>query len=464
MGTFRDLFLAAGLLTAAVAAGGASSPPNIIFILADDLGYGDLGCYGQTRIRTPRLDRMAAEGIRFTQCYAGSTVCAPSRSVLMQGLHTGHCRVRGNAGRRNPLAQALRPEDVTVANVLRRAGYVTGLIGKWGLGDVGGAEVGLPRRQGFDYFFGYLNQHHAHNYYPTFLWRNEERVPLRNTVPNEDWAGGGKSDNKLEYSHDLIAKEALDFIRRHQNDRFFLYFAVTLPHANNEARDEGMEVPDLGPYRDLDWPAPVKGHAAMLTRLDRDVGRLLDLLEELGLDERTVVFFSSDNGPHREGGNQPEFNDSNGPLRGTKRDLYEGGIRVPMIVRWPGTIPAGKVSDAIWWFPDFLPTAASLAGIEAPPGLDGIDVQRILFGRQLRRKHSALYWEFHERRFQQAVRSGRWKAIRLAPGNPVELYDLRADSAESRNLAGEHPRRAARLARWMDAMRHESPDWPVQWP
>src|SRR5437016_4571112 len=224
----------------------AKHKPNIIFILADDLGYGDLGCYGQTRIKTPNIDRLAAEGMRFTQCYAGSTVCAPSRAALMTGLHTGHARVRGNASRTNALAQSLRAEDVTVARVLKEAGYTTALIGKWGLGDAVIAEPGLPRRQGFDYFFGYLSQVHAHNYYPSFLWRNEEKVPLPNIVPNETPDGAGVSANKIEYSPDLMIDEALQFIKRSQDRPFFLYFASTLPHANNEAGTNGMEIPNLG--------------------------------------------------------------------------------------------------------------------------------------------------------------------------------------------------------------------------
>lgn len=449
-----------------LAAASAPTPPltarpNIVFILADDLGYGDLGCYGQQRIQTPRLDRMAAEGTRFTQCYAGSTVCAPSRSVLMQGLHTGHCRVRGNAGRANPLAQSLRAEDFTVAELLRTHGYATGLVGKWGLGDVNGAEPGLPRSHGFDEFFGYLNQHHAHNYFPSFLWRNEERVALPNVIPDEDPQGGGKSSNKAVYSPDLLVDEALDFIRRHRDQRFFLYVAATLPHANNEARQEGMEIPDLGPYHDLPWPEPVKGYAAMVTRLDRDVGRILDLLDELNLGTETIVFFASDNGPHREGGNDPGFNHSSGPLRGIKRAMYEGGIRVPMIVRWPGRVPAGQVSDAVWWFADFLPTAAALAHAPAPRQLDGIDISPALFGGRAPARRRPLYWEFHENGFKQAIRRGDWKGVRMGPDQPLELYNLRIDPGETRNIAAEHPREARRLTRWLSRLRVDSPDWPV---
>lgn len=437
-------------------------PPNVVMILADDLGFGDLGCYGQQRIRTPRLDRMAAEGLRFTRCYAGATVCAPSRCVLMLGQHTGHCRVRGNAGRTNPLAQSLRPNDLTIARILQNADYVTGLVGKWGLGDVGEAEVGLPRRHGFDYFYGYLNQTHAHNYYPSFLWRNEQRVPLPNLVTNESTTGAGVSANKAVYSPDLIAEEALDFIRRHRQQRFFLCFTPTYPHANNEAGKHGMEVPDFGPYAKLDWPAPAKGHAAMIDHLDRDVGRLLDLLEELGLSDDTVVFFTSDNGPHREGGNDPTFNRSSGPWRGIKRDLYEGGIRVPMIVRWPGQVPAGKTSDAPWWFADFLPTAAALVAAPVPAGVDGIDVTRLLRGRALLRRHPPMYWEFHEGGFKQAILDGRWKAVRLKPEATPELYDLRSDPGETHDLAARYPRRLNRLAGQLSKMRNDSPDWPVR--
>jgi arylsulfatase A-like enzyme len=453
------LWLAGFLPLGTAHAGGPR--PNIVFILADDLGYGDLGCYGQKHIRTPNLDRLALGGTRFTSFYAGATVCAPSRSTLMQGLHTGHCRVRGNAGKANPLAQALRPDDLTVARVLKDAGYATGLIGKWGLGDAGAAESGLPRRQGFDEFFGYLNQRHAHNYYPTFLWRNETRVPLRNTVPNEDDAGAGRSDNRREYSADRIADEALAFVRRHPHEPFFLLFTPTLPHANNEAGREGMEIPELGEYANLEGPPSRKAHAAMVSRLDRDVGRLLDLLEELHLQDNTLVFFTSDNGPHREGGNDPELNDSNGPFRGIKRDLYEGGIRVPMIVRWPGKVPADRVDATPWWFPDFLPTAATLAGVEPPGNLDGRNVLPLLLGQRAPRRSAPFYWEFHEGGFKQAIREGRWKAIRQAPGRTIELYNLDADPSETRDLTPSHPRTARRLARLLDSQRTDSPDWPV---
>jgi uncharacterized sulfatase len=441
------------------------SRPNIIFILADDLGYGDLGCYGQQRIHTPQLDRMASEGIRFTQTYAGATVCAPSRCVLMTGRHVGHARVRGNAGKTNPLAQSLRPGDITVARVLKDADYATGLIGKWGLGDVNGEEAGLPGRHGFDYFFGYLSQHHAHNYHPSFLWRNETKVPLRNVVPNEDSSGAGMATERRDYSHDLFAEEALQFVRDHRQQPFFLYLALTIPHANNEAKEKGMEVPDLGEYRDLDWPEPQKAHAAMITRMDRDVGRLLRLLRDLGLDERTLVVFSSDNGPHREGGNDPGFNRSGGPLRGIKRDNYEGGIRVPTIARWPGRVPSGVVSDAVWSFADILPTFAGLGRAVTPPGLDGTSVLPTLLGKkQSNIQDRFLYWEFHENGFKQAARWKNWKAVRNRPGQPLEIYDLAHDVGERTNIAVAHPEIVAKFEAYLKTARTDSPDWPVKAP
>lgn len=459
-------YLAIVVAAAFVATTQAAPPskPNILFILADDLGYGDVGCYGQKNIQTPHIDRLAAEGMRFTEAYAGSTVCAPSRCVLMTGLHTGHCRVRGNGGA-TPVSQALRPGDVTVARVLQQAGYTTALTGKWGLGDVGPAAVGLPRRQGFDYFYGYANQTHAHNYYPTFLWRNEEKVALRNVVPNEHTNGAGVATTRLDYSAALIADEALAFLRRAKDQPFFLYYATTVPHANNEAKNQGMETPDFGVYADRDWPEPVKGHAAMVSRLDRDVGRLLALLQELGLDEKTIVFFASDNGPHKEGGYDPEFNHSRGPLRGIKRAMYDGGIRVPFIVRWPGVIKPGVVSEEVVWFADFLPTAAALAGAKAPAKLDGVNLLPHLRNpaRPVKRR-APLYWEFFEGGFKQALREGDWKLVNNGAGKPLELYNLRLDLGETNNLAAQFPKVLKRLEPWLAKSRVDTPDWPVSPP
>lgn len=453
------LLLLVGWLFAAVvpaARAGEARRPNIIFIMADDLGYGDLGCYGQKRIRTPNIDRMAKEGVRFTQFYAGSTVCAPSRCVLMTGKHLGHCYIRGN-GKIN-----LRPEDVTVAEVLKSAGYHTGLTGKWGLGHEN--STGVPTRQGFDYFYGYLDQHHAHNYYPTFLVKNEKRVLLRNVVPKEGKWGQGVATKKVDYSHDLIAAEALDFIDRNKSRPFFLYLAATLPHANNEARAKGMEIPELGEYANRKWPAPQKGLAAMIGRLDRDVGRIFERLKKHGIDENTIVFFTSDNGPHNEGGNKAAFFDSNGPLRGTKRDLYEGGIRVPMIVRWPGKAPAGAVSNHIGYFGDFLATAADIAGVSNPPPSDGISFLPAILGKTDRQqKHKALYWEFYERGSAQAVRIGDWKGVvKPLGGDRVELYNLKTDLGETRNVAAEHPDVVAKVKQAIRLSHTPSPLWKVR--
>ena len=454
--------------------GAAERKPNLIFILADDLGYGDLGCYGQKLIQTPHLDRMAAEGMRFTQFYAGSTVCAPSRSVLMTGLHTGHTRVRGNAGAVNPLAQSLRPGDVTVARVLKDAGYATALIGKWGLGDEGEAAVGLPTRQGFDYFFGYANQHHAHNYYPDFLMRGEVQVPLRNKVapgsadnPVAKRFGVGYASEKVEYSHDLLAAESLKWVEAQKDKPFFLYLALTTPHANNEAgRDlkNGQEVPDFGIYADKDWSPQNKGQAAMITRMDRDVGRLFELLKRLKLDEQTLVFFSSDNGPHNEGGHTPDLFQPAGPLRGMKRSLTEGGIRVPFLARWPGKIQPG-VSAQVGWFADFLPTACAVSGAKGPSPTDGVSLLPTLLGEAGKQaKHGHLYWEFHERGFNQAVlMDGRWKAIRLGRTDAaVELYDLANDLGEAKNRAAEQAELVARAKGLFVSARSESADWPIR--
>ncbi len=426
---------------------GQAKKPNIIFILADDLGYGDVGCYGQKKIGTPNLDRLATQGMRFTQVYAGSTVCAPSRCALMTGQHTGHCTIRGNA------LVPLRPEDVTVAEVLRAAGYVTGLIGKWGLGEP--ETSGLPNRQGFDYFFGYLNQHHAHNYYPDYLWRNETKVLF-----SENVVKGGVATRRAVYSHDLITQEALAFIEKHKARPFFLYLAYTIPHANNEAGKQGMEVPSDAPYSKEPWPQAQKNHAAMITRMDRDIGKLLDRLRELGLGEDTIIFFSSDNGPHREGGGDPDFFNSSGPLRGFKRSMHDGGIRVPMLVRWTGKIPAGRTSDHVWAFWDFLPTAAELAGAKAPKEIDGISVVPVLLGKGKQKQHDFLYWEFHEKAFQQAVRTGDWKAIRAKQGAPLQLYNLREDIGERTDVAAQHPGVVARIEAYLKGARTESPHWP----
>ena len=437
--------------------------PNILLIIADDLGYGDLGVYGQKAIQTPVLDKLAAEGMRFTDHYAGSTVCAPSRSALFTGLHTGHTPVRGNR-RVDPMSQHPLPaESVTLAEVLKQAGYATGVIGKWGLGATGNS--GEPGRQGVDVFFGFQSQTHAHNYYPDFLLSNNERVPLRNVLPEpKSDTGTGYATTRVQYAPDLMREQALAFLARYRTVPFFLAFTTTLPHANNEAKPDGMEVPDYGLYADRNWPATQKGHAAMITRLDSDVGTLLATIESLGLARDTLVLFTSDNGPHREGGNNPDFNDSNGPLRGIKRDLYEGGIRVPLIARWPGRIAAGSISRHPVAFWDYLPTFAELAGTPAPAGLDGLSFVPTLLGRAAsQRAHEFLYWEFHEgQTTSQAVRMGDWKAVRPAPDRPLELYFLPTDLGEQKNVAAANPDVVRRIEAYLRTARTESEFWPIK--
>ena len=430
------------------------SRPNIILILADDLGYGDLGCYGQKKIKTPHLDQLASEGLRFTHCYAGTCVCAPSRAALMTGLHTGHTRIRGNA--EIPLAT----NETTVAEVLKRGGYDTGVIGKWGLGlEASGAT---PGRRGFDEFLGYLSQTHAHDYYPTQLWRSSvmdlERGAGDFPLPIAANEGGARG----LYVHDFFTTAATNFVRSYQNKPFFLFLSYTIPHAQNELKEQGMVVPSSEPYAAENWPQPEKNKAAMITRLDRDVGVLLAQLKRLKLDSNTVVFFTSDNGPHKEGGVNPGFFNSSGPLRGLKRDLYEGGIRVPMLVRWPGHVPTNTVSDEPWAFWDFLPTAAALARTAAPDGIDGISMLPTLLGRPQTNRHDFFYWEFHEKGSKQAVRMGDWKGLRLSPGAPLELYHLRTDPGETNNVANAHTNVVAQIESRLGAARTESERWPLQ--
>jgi arylsulfatase A-like enzyme len=430
----------------------AADQPNIIYIMADDLGYGDLGCYGQEQIQTPNIDRLAAEGTRFTQCYAGSTVCAPSRCALMTGQHTGHCFIRGN--HRVPL----RPKDTTVAQVLKGAGYKTGLVGKWGLGDH--SSPGSPGRKGFDHFFGYIDQGRAHTYYPEYLWRNRKRVPLKGNVESKY----NVAIERGQYSHDLMTEEALQFVRDNEDQSFFLYLAYTIPHANNQRRGEdghGMEIPSYAPYEDRDWPDPQKGHAAMITRLDRDVGRLMDTLKELGLDENTLVLFTSDNGPHKEGEADPEFFNSSGPLKGYKRALYEGGIRVPMIARWPDKVPADATNSSVWAFWDILPTFAEIAGAKSPDGIDGKSQVKALMGEETER-FDYLYWEFHERGVRQAIRWRDWKAIRQEIGKPIKLFNLAEDIGEDSDIAADHSDIIEKMETFFASARTPSEYWPVE--
>ncbi|MBA3975671.1 MAG: N-acetylgalactosamine-6-sulfatase [Candidatus Solibacter sp.] len=426
----------------------ARQRPNILLILADDLGYGDLGCYGQSRIQTPNLDRLAAGGIRFTQAYAGATVCAPSRCCLMTGKHTGHATVRGN---KKPEV-GLRADEPTVASILKGQGYRTALFGKWGLGGPGTGSV--PNTRGFDQFYGYLDQQHAHNSYPEHLWDNQNEVML-----TANWFG-----RKKQFSNDLFTARALGFLEK-QNaaEPFFLYLPYTIPHANNELGNfqaNGMENPDFGPYGSQPWPEVEKTFAASITRMDSDIGRVLSLLDKRGLAGNTLVLFSSDNGPHNEGNHDAKFFESSGALRGAKRSLTDGGIRVPALARWSGSIRPGQVSQAPWAFWDILPTACELAGAASPKGIDGLSiVPTLMEGNTVARGY--FYWEFHEGGFAQAIRKDNWKLIRQRPRFELELYDLASDPMERRNLASERSDVAGSLLPLFRTARTDNPNFPV---
>lgn len=464
--TIALLMLLVACLGVDVSSASRKAPrPNVVFIMADDLGYGDIGVYGQQWIKTPNIDRLAAEGMRFTQFYAGAPVCAPSRAVLMTGKHTGHVWVRGNAGRENIQNQTLRKEDQTLAEAFKQAGYETAMFGKWGLGEIGSS--GHPNRKGFDEFFGYLNQSHAHNYYPSFLIHNSDRFPLNNPqLTGDPDVGTGYAKEKNQYSQDLIADRALAWLEQHHHSPFFLYLPFTLPHANNEAfRDlkNGQEIPDYGAYQGRDWNDPDKGQAAMVARLDRDLGRVIAKIEEYGIAKNTLIIFTSDNGPHREGGNDPDFFKASGPFRGIKRSLYEGGVRVPFIVRWTGRIKAGTTSAHIGYFGDLFATVCDVLGTKPPQGLDSISFLPTLMGRpKQQRTHEFLYWEFYEQGGRQAVRFGDWKAIRepMFTGK-IQLYDLSRDAGEQNDVADANPKIIVRAAAMMEKAHIDDPKWKV---
>lgn len=429
---------------------GADRPPNIIFILSDDLAQGDLGCYGQKLIQTPNLDRMAREGTRYMQAYCGTSVCAPSRASLMTGLHSGHCPVRGNWEIAKGEGQYPLPaETVTVAQILKKAGYATGCFGKWGMGMFD--TTGSPMKKGFDQFLGYNCQRHAHSYFPTHLYRNEERVEL----PGNDGKGIGKT-----YAQNLIAEAAMDFVKANQSRPFFLFYAITLPHGRHE-------IDDLGIYADKPWTPQQKAYAAQVTRLDGDVGRLLDLLRELELDDNTLVMLAGDNGssfaPNSEIGQL--FDQASNGLRGFKRGLYEGALRQAALARWPGVVPAARVSDEPWAFWDFLPTAAELAGATIPPECqtDGLSLVSFLKGGEAPRREF-FYWELHEGKPIQAVRFGDWKAVKNGPNAKLELYDLAADPGEKNNLAENQPDVVERATTLLTTSRTASDDWPLTGP
>ncbi len=466
-----NLLAIAFLFLQPFAAIAAERPPNIVVILADDLGYGDLGCFGQKTLQTPRLDAMAKEGMRFTQFYAGNTVCAPSRCTFLTGKHNGHAAIRGNSDA--PIY--LTPEIPNVASMLKKAGYATGCVGKWGMGTTD--NFTNPNDIGFDHFYGYLNNQHAHNPFPEFLFRNGKVVPLKNEVAAEwkKWqdpklpqAGKGVAVKKVEYAPDMIVEEGLQFIRDHEKKPFFLFLSLNTPHANNEGKNRGMEVPDLGEFASKDWPETEKAFAAMMKNLDRDTGRVLDLLKKLNLEKETLVIFTSDNGPHQEGGHKADFFKSGGPYRGTKRSLTEGGIRVPMIAWWPGKIEAGSENILQYYLGDMMGTAAELAGTTAPTGLDSDSMVPAFTGKagddKWKRK-STLYWEFYEGTTAQAVRFGKWKAIRspMFTGE-IELYDMSNDPAEKSDYSKRRPDLTKHAANLLDKNHTHDPNWKAKSP
>ncbi|WP_020530119.1 arylsulfatase [Flexithrix dorotheae] len=419
------------------------TPPNIIYILTDDMGYGDLSCYGQQTLSTPNIDKLAAQGMLFTQHYAGSSVCGPSRAALLTGKHTGHTSVRGNA----PAGQLLKPDEITIAEKMKEAGYHTALFGKWGVGHPPALDD--PAQNGFDYAFGYINMWHAHNFYPDFLYKNGEKVMLNNKQTSESYEkfseepeGRGVAEVRNDYAPDLFQQDLLSYVENQKDNPFFIYYALNIPHANNEAgylTGDGMEVPSHGEFASKAWPEPEKGFAAVMQKIDQYVGEIEAKLEALGMAENTIIIFTSDNGPHQEGGHQVDFFDSNGKLRGAKRDLYEGGVRIPMIAKWPGKIKPGIKSEHISAFWDILPTFCDIAGVSTPSGIDGISFMPTLLGETGKQiKHEYLYWEFYEVGGKQAIRKGNWKYVKLHvrdAAEPVaELYDLSKDIGEENNL------------------------------
>jgi len=473
----RDFFKALGFGAASAALSGCADAmqritlgasgkrPNIVFILADDLGYAELGCYGQKKIRTPNIDKLALQGMKFTQHYSGNPVCAPSRCALMTGKHTGHAQVRSNKqvggtggwelGSTIGGQWPLKAGTVTVAKILKDAGYTTGAFGKWGLGRVG--TTGDPQKQGFDHFFGYICQRQAHTFYPNHLWRDGKI----------QWIEANKDGKEQVYSHDLIANEALEFIKANRDQPFFLYVPFTIPHVALQVPEDSLaeykgkwpDPPYNGDKGYVAHPHPRACYAAMVTRMDSDVGRITSLLRELNLEDNTLVIFSSDNGPTYAGGADSAFFESAGPLRGLKGSVYEGGIRVPFIARWRGKIKAGSTSDHVSAFWDFLPTCCELIGGDAPADIDGISMVPALLGQsQKQKKHEHLYWELQGR---QGVRMGPWKAVRLKPDKKIELYNLDRDLGERHDVADEHPDIVAKMADILETGRTKSDVFPL---
>ena len=458
----------------------AQQKPNIIYILADDLGYGDLSCYGQDKISTPNIDQLARQGMQFMQHYAGAPVCAPSRSSLMSGQHTGHTSIRGNATEKGTEEGQvpMSGTTITIAELVKQAGYKTAIFGKWGLGYIG--SEGDANNQGFDEFFGYNCQAVAHRYYPTHLWHNRDKVMLQ----GNDWK------HTVTYAADVIHDKALQFIDDNKSTPFFMYYSSILPHAELIVPDDaifqaerakfGDETPYLGKkngegkdYGDnlivkeyTTQKYPHATFAAMVKRLDQQVGELMSKLKELGIEKNTVILFSSDNGPHNEGGADPEFFNSNSFLKGIKRDVYEGGIRVPMIVKWPAKVKAGSKTEHVSAFWDVMPTLADIAQVKSPTEGDGISFLPALIGNK-QKQHDFLYWEFHEKNASQAVRFGQWKGIRQNSTDlknaPIELYDLSSDVGEEKNIANSYPDIVAKMGKIMNDSHVENERFPFDY-
>jgi arylsulfatase A len=462
----RIVFILTVVMTTSLV--GAEKPPNIIFILADDLGYAELGCYGQTRIKTPNIDGLAKDGMRFTQYYSGHPVCAPSRCALLTGMHSGHGFVRDNKeiGEWKSFQGQwpLPAETRTLAHVLKDRGYATACVGKWGLGAVG--STGEPAKMGFDLFYGYNCQRQAHNYYPTYLMKNADKVPLD--------GNDGESPTGKVYAPDLMIEEALGFIRQNKEKPFFLYFATPIPHAALQVPEDSLaeyagkldDVPYDGKKGYQPHATPHAAYAAMITRMDRDVGRLLKLLSELDLEKNTIVFFASDNGPTFNGGTDSPYFKSAGIFRGLKQQVYEGGIRVPFIARWPGKIAAGQTSEqptAAW---DVLPTLCEITGASAPANIDGLSLAPTLFGQPGQKQHEYFYWESGSLEGgEQAVRMGDWKGVRLGlrknADAAIQVYNLKDDPSEANDLAAKNPEMAAKLLAQMKAAHTPSKDFPL---
>ena len=442
----------------------ANDKPNIVFIMADDLGTGHLGFNGQTKIKSPHIDRLRTEGLYFDHVYAGCAVCAPCRSVLMTGYHMGHTSVRGNSG-----GIPLLDEDVTVGEVMKSAGYTTGCFGKWGLGDA--HSSGMATRQGFDTFFGYYDQVHAHSYYPAYLWNNDRKYYLPGNSGRD--SDGLTGDIRGQYTHDEIQTKILDFIQDHRDRPFFCYVPYTIPHTEllvpeNSLSEYAGKFSEPNPYvteskHYQDQRQPRAAYAAMITRLDRSVGQILTLLKRLKLDDKTMVFFTSDNGAQGSGGPDLDFFRGNMHLRGAKGMMYEGGIRVPMIVRWTGRIKPNTSSDMPWYFADVMPTLAELVGARqyVPPGIDGISVLPAILGEGIvgrqQQRHEYMYWELGEgRRQRKGLRLGNWKAVQMDPAKPIELYNLKTDESETTDVADQHPEVMARIKAILATCRTEA--------